>query len=475
MKKLINLLPAILLAFFSLQSNTSFSQPVLWQCNQCAVVTNLTATNITNTSVDLSWNHPGGHCGFIVDAINNATGSVTTYNVPPSGGGVPLGTTITGLSPLTSYTFWVRQVFTPHPDDPLVDCAPEDVTIYTTGDGIGCDCDYVFDIQINHVTNTTADITWQSNAACQDFYVTITDMNNPSNSWVYVVTGATNYQVTGLTAGGFYKVWVRVISNSVPGVDCIPEEEYFSTDHAGIDCWDCVPPTNVNINNITQNSATVTWTPGSACNDFIVYITDDLTFATQMFYVTGTSYTFTGLLPSRSYTVMVALNSVQIPGVSCLPEGANFSTLHCGNFTQSLTHYVETLILGNPGNGLVFNSQQPYMSTPNAFNLSQGVNYLFGFDHRCLTGTPSGTVYANMWFDLNNDGIFGNSAGETVINQQFSHSGGALYTSRAGGSYTAPNQTYNNVKGRCIISFNNAGPCGPVSNGQVLDFIVNIQ
>ncbi len=84
---------------------TSINYNLVIQRESCAPPTNLGINNLSNTSVDLSWDNPSGATSW--EVINQ-----------PLGGGIPTGSgtqtnnntayTVTGLAPGTNYEFWVR-------------------------------------------------------------------------------------------------------------------------------------------------------------------------------------------------------------------------------------------------------------------------------------------------------------------------------------------------------------------------------
>ncbi|MBF01910.1 MAG: hypothetical protein CMP76_01300 [Flavobacterium sp.] len=84
---------------------TSINYNLVIQRESCAPPTNLGINNLSNTSVDLSWDNPSGATSW--EVVNQ-----------PVGGGIPSGSgtqtnnntayTVTGLTPGTNYEYWVR-------------------------------------------------------------------------------------------------------------------------------------------------------------------------------------------------------------------------------------------------------------------------------------------------------------------------------------------------------------------------------
>jgi Zn-dependent metalloprotease/chitodextrinase len=155
--------------------------------------TNLAASNVTQTTVDLSWNASTDNVG------------VTGYEVFE--GGTILGSVtgtaaqVTGLTASTSYSFTVRAF-----DAAGNNSGFSNTVNVTTSSGADTQPPSVpANLSSSNVTNTTVDLSW--NASTDNVGVTGYDVYQGATN-IATVTG-TSYQVTGLTASTSYAFNVR--------------------------------------------------------------------------------------------------------------------------------------------------------------------------------------------------------------------------------------------------------------------------
>lgn len=468
----------------------SFFTKVNAQCVECVNPTGVTVSSVTNTTAVVSWT-PGSACSvFEIWLTNTYTHTFTLVATVPSG----TSYTLTGLDPFTPYTVTVAMKST----DP-VSCQGESANFTTGGDGLGCPCAIVNDVNVISITNTSAKVTWGvGHPPCSSYFVWYTDPLT-SLTYTYVVIGTNSLVLTGLIPGASYTVSVARIDNSTATpMCCAPTDVTFSTTHDGLPCYDCVQPTSLAITNITSTSADVSWTSGSTCNEFELYVTNNTTYSTTIIPVTGTSYTLTSLTPGTSYLIAVAQKTYILPPVSCIPIDQTFITEPCSDFTQSISHaYVNRVYIAEaytitqttipyspwPSPGLPSNVG-PYMKNNTVYNIAKNTTMGLAWDDCMLPYSSNATGYISVWLDLNNNNTFESSEKVFYSTSSYGNSISSFSCySRAipvspsgpGKTYTTPNATMYNVKGRFIISMgNDPNPCGPISDGQVLDFFVNI-
>ncbi len=163
----------------------------------CVTPYSLSASNISDTSVTLGW-------GAFIDTITDfslqyraiGTANWTTVIVSDTN----LVYNLTGLMPCSNYEFQVE-----------MDCDTSlsgysNPSIFQTD---GC-CTAPDGLALTSVTDTTADLTWNSVLSAQSYDIRSREVGSPT--WINV-TGLTNinYQFTGLTACASYEVEIRTI------------------------------------------------------------------------------------------------------------------------------------------------------------------------------------------------------------------------------------------------------------------------
>ena len=168
----------------------------------CPKPTGLTASNITTTSIDLSWNENGSASNWVVEyGLTGFTqGAGTTVQVQ----GTP-GTTITGLSASTTYDFYVRS-----------DCGGGDVSAWTNKVSVATLCDAVTTLPFTENFDNYGTGTATAYPPCWSKYSTYT------NSSALPYCSATHYQGTGslylyvATSGTYNMAITPAFDNSIP-------------------------------------------------------------------------------------------------------------------------------------------------------------------------------------------------------------------------------------------------------------------
>jgi hypothetical protein len=103
----------------------------------------------------------------------------------------------------------------------------------------------------------------------------------------------------------------------------------------------CLPPLNPTISNITQNSATVSWTAnGSPVNYNILYKSASTTNWTTVSNISGTSFNLTGLANENDYLVQIQANCSG--GGESVFASTAFSTLPGSGSCHLQTRYFKT-------------------------------------------------------------------------------------------------------------------------------------
>ncbi len=265
--------------------------------------TNLTASNTTQTTTDLAWNHSTdnvGVTGYDVYQGGILIASVTTTNYQ-----------VTGLNPNTNYLFFVRakdaagnisnnsntaNVTTLTPPDTEAPTPPTNLTATNT-------------------TQSTTDLSW--NAATDNIGVVAYDVFQ--DGALIASVSSTNYQVTGLSASTNYSFTVRAR-------DAAGNQSDFSNTVlvTTLDTQAPTAPANLTASNTTQTTTDLSWTASTDNVGVTGY--DVYQGGVLIASVSTTFYQVTGLNPSSSYSFFVRAKDAS-GNVSSNSNTVNVTTL----------------------------------------------------------------------------------------------------------------------------------------------------
>lgn len=285
----------------------------------CFAPTGLTTSNITTTSVDLSWTAPitGSPASYIGEIrTSGAAGSGTLGLVSTGTVTAPTTTTnITALTALTAYTVYVRS-----------DCGASDFSqwISTTFTSLA-NCQVPTALNTSTVLATSANFTWTAGGTetAWDIYYGAQPLTVPTATTAPTGTSsATSYSASGLTQVTAYSVYVR--ANCGAGSSSVwTAVKNFTTPVS------CPAPLSLVVSGITPTTANATWLPGASEPSWLVnYMAPTTTV------VTGSpSYSLTGLNPSTSY-------SIQVKGICAVGDSSTWTA-----FTTFMTPCLPPSIL----------------------------------------------------------------------------------------------------------------------------------
>jgi len=235
---------------------------------------NLTASNITNTSVDLSWSGiPNASSYQIWTSVTGVitVGNVTTFN-------------LTGLTEGTTYDWSVRSLCAGGGSTSWVDG-----TFTTTGTACSDVLEADFNMNVTGITNTSATLNWDaiSGSASYQIWTSVTGVVNVGNS--------TSYSLTGLSEGTTYGWNVRTLCIGGGSSDWASDQ--FTT--TGTACPDVTAADfNMSETGITSTTATLNWDPIAGANSYQIW-----TSVTGVVSVGNvTTYNLTGLSENTTYT-----------------------------------------------------------------------------------------------------------------------------------------------------------------------------
>lgn len=199
----------------------------------------------------------------------------------------------------------------------------------------------ISNIQITGITQTAATITWTTDVT-SDSSVMYGHTNAYASGTVSDASQVTSHSIalTGLLPHSLYHFKVSSTSN-VSFLTSSSADVTFST------LGDITPPviSNVQVTNITDTSAMVSWTTDEPATSLVAYgLTPSYgSYASVPGLVTNRTITLTGLTPSTTYHFVVA--SVDEEGNGATSTDANFITLPDTTPPSNVTN-----LSANPGN-----------------------------------------------------------------------------------------------------------------------------
>ncbi len=187
----------------------------------CPKPTNLNASNITTTSVTLSWSAGGNECGWDISICETTSMHPETDGVIYSVSENPY--TIDGLAPDKMYYAYVR-----------ANCAEEGLSVWSVTKGFTTlpTCIKPTNFSASNVTSSSATLSWAAGEAGQDAWNVMYKKDSDSE-WTTVPVNTTTYTVTGLSPVSTY--YAKVQANCGEGDLSKWAETTFTTGCGAID------------------------------------------------------------------------------------------------------------------------------------------------------------------------------------------------------------------------------------------------
>jgi hypothetical protein len=256
----------------------------------CSDPSTLAASNITSSSADLSWTENGIANAWDIEIIAGGTSPTGT----PSNTGVTSNPyNATGLTGSTSYDFYVR-----------ADCGSG------TSAWVGpfnftttASCPSPSNLSAANMTNTTVDLAWMENGSASIWDIEIVANGaTPSGTPTEALVSSNPYTATGLTSNSSYDFYVRSVCGV--GDESMWDGPFtFQTTNTS-----CAAPSDLDVNNVTSNSADLSWVENGTATlwDLEIVLTGTTPTGTPSNVgVTPNPYTATGLLPATGYDFYV--------------------------------------------------------------------------------------------------------------------------------------------------------------------------
>ncbi len=465
--------------------------------------TNLAASNITTTTVDLSWSASTDNVG------------VTEYQVLQDGSvlGTVTGTSasIDNLTPATSYTYTVKALDAAG----NISAASNAVTITTEDDSQGSYCEskgnnssyeWIAEVSIGSFTNSSgaagySDFTGQTvelpagettnltltpefaSSTYNEYWKIWIDYNNDytfsSDELAFDAGSMSSSAVNGSItvpsdASGTTRMRVSMKYNGEPtaceAFSYGEVEDYTVTfTSGGGDTQAPTAPTNLSSANITTTSVDLSWSASSDNVGVTEY--QVLQNGSVLGTVTGTSANVTGLTPATTYTFTV--KAVDAAGnVSAASNAISVTTSEDSNVeycssqgNNSSYEWIDLVELGSMSNAT--GDDGGYANYTNlTANVAQGASQTIYVS--CGFSGSSYTEYWHVWIDWNQDGTF--ASDELMV------SGSSSSADKLSATFTVPsNALMGTTRMRVTMKYNaEATACETFSYGEVEDYTINV-
>ncbi|MCP4440940.1 MAG: S8 family serine peptidase [Aureispira sp.] len=327
-----------------------------------------------------------------------------------------------------------------------------------------CQPPYCF--QVNNLSSTTAQFSWTNNPGANSTQIRYRPIGG---TWSTPITEIqSNTTLTGLLACVDYEIELKAICSGGSGSAIIHE---IRTDGC------CDPPTNIELSNIGDASANLSWQAESGASSYVVrYREKDSTTWIESSPITGTTYQIIGLDSCKQYYTAIKSNCTSGSTAYYSDSTAFFTTgcKSCTNLTycaaqgnSSLQDFIKRIRVGGLDH-TSGNNGGYYLYDSVAITLNQG-----GFHTLFLQQGASPSPYKEnikVWLDINQDGDFDDS-GEEIFSYYFT-------TDTIFRPFIVPSNTLLGVT-RMRMSLrwgqgNTPPSCGTFLYGEIEDYCVNV-
>ena len=332
--------------YSGVSSFTTTSGPV-----SCIVPFGISSSNLTSSTARINWSVNVVADTFRIRYRLNGAGAYVYKNINGPGG-ITNGT-ITGLLPSSLYTYQVSSVCLG------VSSGYSSTLNFTTISG-AIACGIPTGVSSSAITSSTAQINWNNTVTADTFRLRYAE-NGTSSYYYKDVAGGAGYStvISGLSPTTTYDVQVSSICLGVgSGYSSV---HTFSTIPGTIPC---ATPYDLSTSGISQNTATIIWTPDVTADSFMVRYSVLGTTNYKWKKITGTggvfSTTLTGLTNNTSYQWQVRsiCNGVS---VSVYSASYSFSTILRIAKPSTASADIGLLIYPNPASkyfNLHFNAEE---------------------------------------------------------------------------------------------------------------------
>ncbi len=215
---------------------------------QCLVPAGLNTTNIGNSSAQFNWTSVSAD-SFLVRYYDASAPSVYYYKTVKPGSST--NTNITGLYPATTYMWQVRTWCSGGTSGAYQNSA---VSFTTTSTPVSCVTPNK--TATSSISATSALVSWNPLVNADSFMVRYAVTNTTNYFWVKVPGNQKAVTIFGLTPNTTYDWWVRCICASNPSQGYSQINRFTTLSNT---CTSIADAASFTSNNITHNSASVSW------------------------------------------------------------------------------------------------------------------------------------------------------------------------------------------------------------------------
>lgn len=353
--------------------NMSIDADLTYIITSCPPPGDFVVTDLGSTTAELDWNPNGSESFWQLELVNLTAGDTAT-GVATQLGIVTDSTTLTGLTPETSYAVYVR-----------ANCLAGTTSLwlgpltFTTNPT----CNPMTSADIMDVLDVTATGYWPSIES--EWEIELVDLT-AGNSFVGAPTNSsivdTFFNFTSLTPDNDYAYKVRANCGVVDGNGGWSPAVNFTTDPS------CIQPSDVEVT-VTTNSIDVSWTSndteGSWAIDIVNVDLGESFTATADYVSSDTSYVINSLDPNTTYNVYVSAicsatdtSSWEASGeytTLCLPatlpyvDSLNSWPTDCYSLSNSASTSENWSAFGT--NGIIQGFSSPWTSGQTIFTMNQ--------------------------------------------------------------------------------------------------------
>ncbi len=306
----------------------------------CAVPTNLSAANISNTGATVTWAAVSGAVTYNLQYKVSGTTAWTSVSVATE------SYTLSNLTADTRYDFQVQTVC-----GGGVSSAYSSVQTFTTlGNGGGTSCAAPTGIVVSSVSATSVVVSWSTATGAIAYIVNYKPV--AAAIWLSQTVTATTATLVNLLPATQYVYQVQTVCQGDGVVSGFSPQGNFTTSEQ----ISCNPVTNLKSTSVNNSSAVISWTAaqGGAVNYTLQYKLSSASNWTSV-TVAGNTFTLTGLLSGTTYTYRVQTNC-QSSATSDWVSGG-FTTTGCStpsNITFSNISYNTATVRWNNVSGVLY-------------------------------------------------------------------------------------------------------------------------
>jgi hypothetical protein len=275
---------------------------------ECGVPSRLDATDIEETSATLNWGTVTSAQSY--DIRYKATSDSNWISTTSSTN----STAISGLTAETEYEFQVRAVCSDGASD------YSSSANFTTSAATQ-ECRVPSGLDATDIEQTSATLNWGTVSTAQSYDIRYKETSD--SSWISTTSSTNSTAISGLTAETEYEFQVRAVCSD--GTSDYSSSANFTTSAA---TQECGVPSRLDATNITEDSATLTWSEVSSATDYRIQYREVGAGTWTTITSSSPSAGISGLAAGTQYEFQV--QSICSSGDSDYSDAITFTTLSDG-------------------------------------------------------------------------------------------------------------------------------------------------